>query len=190
MDTTLKPACTLVLACLVATSAPAELQLRPDVVEYEMDGSKMICLAFFDGEQRITYTPPHGWTYTGSANALILRPPSCRGEASITRSSAPARKIFDAEAIRELTDEALLSVPEGANNVSLVSVEKNHLMIERKETLLIIFQYDFYGEPQERSVMLLNRKGELLRFQLTSPKINFSQLQTAFLSSQFSWQNL
>jgi hypothetical protein len=190
MDPAIRPVCTLVLACLAAISAPAELQLRPDVVEYEMDGARMICLAFFDGEQRITYTPPRGWTYTGSAKALTLQPPSGRGEASITRRLAPAKQTFDAETIKNLTDDALLSVPDGANNVSLVSVEKNPLMIERKETLLIILQYDFYGEPQERSLMLVNRKGEQLRFQFTSPKANFSQLQAAFLTSQFSWQNL
>jgi len=99
-------------------------------------------------------------------------------------------ETFDGETTKRLTEEVLFSVPGGATNVGLVSRQNNPLMIEGKETFLVIINYDFYGEPQSRSVLFLDRKKDQLRFQLTSPRSNFQHLQEVFRSSYFSWQNL
>jgi hypothetical protein len=71
----------------------------------------------------------------------------------------------------------------------IVLQQKNVVIIERKETFLIIMKYEFYGEPQQRSVLFVNRKNEQLRFQLTCPESNFARLQKVFLATHFSWQN-
>ena len=92
--------------------------------------------------------------------------------------------------MKKLSDEAIASVPGAATHAVLVSQQKNPLLIESKETFLVIINYDCYGTPYARSVMFLNRKREQLRFQLTSPRWSFAPLQKEFLGSQFSWQNL
>jgi hypothetical protein len=176
---------------LFIASARADLQLTPKLVDYELDGAKLQQLVFRDGEKQITYTPPTGWQYLSSNNNLfVLHPRGARGEATIARISLARPESFDDETIKRLSDEVLVSVPGDAKNVGIVSQQKNVVMIERKETLLIIIKYEFYGEPQERSVLFVNRKDEQLRFQLTCPESNFAQLQKVFLASHFSWQNL
>jgi hypothetical protein len=178
--------------CLFSiTSARAELNLAPEVAEYELDGVKMHRLVFADGPERITYSPPNGWEYSRrDSQTLVLRPHGMRGEATITRLAVARRESFDDETIKHLTEEVLAAVPSGAKNVSIVSQQKNPLIIERKETFLVIIKYEFYGEPHLRSIMFLYRKNEQLRFQLTAPQSEFQRLQEAFRGSQYSWQNL
>jgi hypothetical protein len=176
---------------LVLTAAHADLKLAPEVAEYELDGAKMKHLVFMDGLQRVTYTPPAGWDYQGNSNLFVLRPPhSARSEATIRQVNLARPESFDSETTKRLTNEVLTSAPKGSTNVGIVSQEMNPLMIERKETFLVIIKYDSYGESYRRSVMFLNRGTEQMRFQLTAPQSNFPELQKAFQVSHFTWQNL
>ena len=176
---------------LLVTSGRADLKLTPQVAEYELDGIKMRRLVFFDGPERVTYTPPADWECASTnENLLLLRPHGTRGEATIRRVDLARPETFDEETTKRLTEEVLFSVPRGATNVGLVSQQNNPLIIEGKETFLVIIKYDFYGEPQSRSVLFLDRKKDQMRFQLTSPRSNFQHLQEVFRSSYFSWQNL
>ncbi len=177
---------------LLAASARADLQLTPRLVDYELDGVKFKQLVFSDGSGKdITYSPPTGWEYSGSATKLSLRPPKKpQAEATVTKVTLSRPGVFDDESIKKITDEALASVPSSSTNVTLVSQEKNPLMIEKKETFLVTIAYSFYGENYKRSIMFLNRSKEQLRFELVSREADFKDLQKAFLGSQFTWQNL
>jgi hypothetical protein len=172
-------------------SARADLKLTPTVADYDLDGATLHQLVFPDGERRITYTPPKGWDYAGSSNRLLLHPPQAlAAEAQISLIKLTKPKTFDEATMQGLSEEALALVPNKATNVSIVSQQKNILMIERKETFSLIIKYDFYGQPYLRSVMFLNRKNEQLRFELKCPSYLFPELQKAFQESQYSWQNL
>ena len=61
---------------LLIAPARAELDLTPKLSEYELDGVKFKQLAFSDGSKNVTYAPPRGWDYSGSATQLTLRPPA------------------------------------------------------------------------------------------------------------------
>ena len=181
-----------VIAALLIASARADLQLTPSVVQYELDGVKLKQLAFSDGAKQVTYQAPRGWEYSGSATQLTLRPPNKppQAEATITRIPLPQPGSFDDESLKKLVTEAVASVPKGSENVTVVSQEKNPLLINRKETFLITLAYDFYGASYSRSILFLNRGNEQIRFQLTCPQADFKELQKAFLGSQYSWRNL
>ena len=180
-----------VIAALLIVSARAELQLTPSVVQYELDGVKLKQLAFSDGAKQVTYQAPRGWEYSGSATQLTLRPPNKpQGEATITRIPLPQPGSFDDESLKKLVTEAVASVPKGSENVTVVSQEKNPLLINRKETFLMTLAYNFYGASYSRSILFLNRGNEQIRFQLTCHQADFNELQKAFLGSQYSWQNL
>jgi hypothetical protein len=86
--------------------------------------------------------------------------------------------------------EAVASVPKGSENVTVVSQEKNPLLMNRRETFLITLAYDFYGASYSCSILFLNRGNEQIRFQLTCPQTDFKELQKAFLGSQYSWRDL
>jgi hypothetical protein len=185
---------TLVLIAASAfflTPAMAELQLAPRISEYELDGVKFKQLAFSnEGGKEITYAPPKGWGYSGSATKLTLRPGKPQAEAAISRISLPQDAVFDEPEMKKLSEEVFLSVPQGSTNVTVVSQEKNPLLINRRETFLVTISYSFFGANYKRSVLFLNREKEQLRFDIISLAKDFAELQRDFMGSQYSWQNL
>jgi hypothetical protein len=187
---------TLVLGVALAVSAivgsaRADLKLMPTRDNYDLDGAQLERLIFRDGEQKIMYTPPRGWQYVGSDDRLILHPDGAGlADAQIRVMKLSAPSGFDDESIGRLAEEAFATVPADARNISIVSQEKNPLLIERKETFLLVIKYDLNRESYLRSIMFINRKNEQLRFQLTAPQRTFAPLQQAFRASHYSWQNL
>ena len=171
--------------------ARAELDLTPKLSEYELDGVKFKQLAFSDGSKTVTYAPPRGWDYSGSATQLTLRPPGkSQAEAKITKVALSQPASFDGETVNKLVQKAIASAPPGTTSIQLVSQEKNPLKIERKETFLVTLSYSSYGNAYNRSILLLNRGTEQIQFQLDCRQADFRELQTVFLDSQHSWQNL
>jgi|ERR1700730_522169 hypothetical protein len=171
--------------------AQAELQLFPRVDEYELDGAKLKQLAFFDGDQKVTYQSPRAWDYSGTATQLTLHPPNKpQAEATITRILRSDQSQFDDETLRKLVAEAVALVPKGSSNVAVDSQEKAPLRIGRRETFLVVLSYSLFGNNYNRSILFVNRGGEQIRCQLTCRSADFKELQKAFLSSQYSWRNL
>jgi hypothetical protein len=172
-------------------SAHAELSLAPRTLDYNADGATLRHLEFSDNGKTVTYQAPRGWAYSGNSTQLTLRPPNmAQAEGTIAWVCLDRPAEFDDETMEKLTAEVLASVPEESTNVTLVSQEKNPLLIARKETFLVIVSYTFYGENYQRSMMFLNRGNEQVRFQFVSRAADFKRCQTAFQRSHFTWRNL
>jgi hypothetical protein len=175
----------------LAGLAHADLDLTARLEQYDLDGVKRQQLVFADGDRRVSYTPPKNWEYSGAGSRFVLHPASQSGaEAVIAVTKLSAAEVFDQTTTKRLSDEVLASVPRGATNVTLVSQQLNPLLIERKETFLVVISYDYYSQPYQRSEMFLNRNNEQVCFQLTCYRNAFRELQKAFESSHYSWQNL
>lgn len=183
---------TLILGgVFLIASARAELQLTPKVVEYKADGATLKHLEFSDAGKMVTYQAPPGWECIGSGSQLTLRPPSkAQVEATITRVPLAQPGSFDEESLKKLVSETVVLAPKGSENISVVSQEKNPLLIQGKETFLIKLSYTFFGQKYCRSILFLNRGNEQIRSQLTCREADFDALQSAFFHSQFTWQNL
>jgi len=178
-------------AALFVASARAELLLTPKVSEYKADGATFKRLEFSDGGKTVTYESPRGWDYSGNSTQLTLRPPNkAQADATITRVPLSQPGSFDQESLQKLVSDSVALVPKGSENVSVVSQEKNSVMIQSKETFLITLSYTFYGQKYGRSILFLNRGNEQMRFQLTCRQADFEELHRAFLRSQHSWHNL
>ncbi len=182
----------IVFSLMLAVSARADMQFAPRESEYEVEGIKFKQLAFSDGTNKeVTYAPPAGWAYSGSSAKFVLYPTKMpQAQGTIFRVSLSQPAVFDAETIKKLTEETLTSLPEGSTNVTVISQEKNTVVIDQKETFLVIVSYSFYGENYQRSMMFLNRGNEQIRFQFVSRAADFEALQRAFLGSQCTWENL
>jgi hypothetical protein len=181
----------VVSGLLFVASARAELLLTPRVLEVEKEGGRVKQFAFSDGDKTVTYQAPRGWDYSGSSTQLTLRPPNkTQAQATITRIPLSQPGSFDDESLKKLVSEAIALVPKGSENVSVVSQEKNLLMIQRKETFLIALNYTFYGQKFSRSILYLNRGNEQIRSQLTCCEADFKELDRAFFASQGTWRNL
>jgi hypothetical protein len=186
-----RPLVLVLSGAFCVASAHAQLSLAPRIVEHEKEGGKYKELAFSDGGKTVTYQAPHGWDYSGGATQLTLRPPNkAQAEATITRVPLPQPGSFDDESLKKLVSDAVASVTNGSESISVVSQEKNPLMIDGKETFLITLSYTFYGQKYCRSILLLNRGKEQIRSQLTCHEADFKELHRAFLRSQYTWQGL
>lgn len=179
-------------AFLIAAVAHAGLQLTPRLAEYKGDGATFKHLEFSDGNGKtVTYQSPRGWEYSGNSTQLKLRPPNkVQAEATITSVSLEQPGNFGEESLKKLVSDAIALVPKGSENISVVSQEKNLVMIEYKETFLITLRYTFYGENYGRSILFMNRGNEQIRSQLNCREVDFKELHQAFLRSQYTWQNL
>ena len=181
----------LILSGLLAVSAKADLQLVPIVIEGQGDGIKFKHLAFIDGDKKVSYRAPHGWDYSGSSTRLTLHPrDKVQAEATVTRIPLSGPDGFDDESLKKLVDQAIATVPNGSENVTVISQEKNPVIINRKETFLVILSYKLFGQAYNRSVLFLDRGKEQMRFQLVCREADFKELQAAFFHSLFSWENL
>ena len=181
----------ILASLLFAAAAHADLKLIPRISDYESDGVKIKLLAFADGDKEVTYQPPPGWEYSGSATQLTLHPANkTQAEGTITKISLPAPARFDDESLKKLVTQATAVLPQGSEKVIVISQEKNPLRINRKETFLVVLGYTLFGQPYTRSILVLNREKEQIRFQLVCREADFKELHKAFLASQYSWQNL
>jgi hypothetical protein len=186
--------CSLIIALvalLVPVAARADLDLSPQLSQYDLDGVKFPQLAFLDGTKKVTYSPPRGWRYSGSTTKLSLQPPNtAQAEATVTKVALRQASPMSDEAMKAFAAEALGSIPGGSIDVTLISQEKNPLMIGGKETFLVTLTYTLYGESYARSFLFLNRATDQIRFQFVSRAAEFKVLQKAFHDSWFTWQNL
>jgi len=181
----------LALAILGPDWARADLRLQPEVTEFNMDGVRLKHLVFSDGSRQVTYSPPRGWEYTGSEDCLTLHSPAgTSGEAVIRKLKLAGPGTFDEVATARLCEQVVASLPSNATHATILYQEKNPLLIERKETFLVVINFNCAGVPYSRSVMFLNRGAEQMQFQLTSPSWSFPPLQKQFLASHFTWENL
>jgi hypothetical protein len=183
---------TLILCgAFVAATASADLLLMPRVAEYKGDGATFKRLEFSDAGKTVTYQSPRGWEFSGTSTQLTLRPPNkLQAEATITRVPLLQPGNFNEESLKKLVSDSVALVPNGSENISVVSQEKNRVMIEHKETFLITLSYTFYGQKYGRSILFLNRGNEQIRSQLTCHEADFGELHRLFFRSQFTWQNL
>jgi hypothetical protein len=182
----------IVLLLCLSGVAQAELLLNPQTGVYDMDGFKFERLVVYDGSQKITYSPPMGWHYSGQDDRLKLWPPhGTEAEAIITRRKMAEVIPFDEAGIKSLTDDVVAALPPGSRRVKIVSQVKDPVIIEAKGTYLCVVEYEKSSTLWSRSVLFLNRSAtEQLQFQLTSRREDFARLEKAFQESQFSWQNL
>lgn len=181
----------IVCGAFFGAAAHAELLLTPRVAEYKGDGATFTRLEFSDDGKTVTYQSPRGWELSGSSTQLTLRPPKkTQAEATITRVPLSQPGRFDEASLKNLVSNAVALAPKDSENISVVSQEKNRVMIEHKETFLITLSYTFYGQKFGRSILFLNRGNEQIRFQLTCHEADFDELHRLFFRSQFTWQNL
>jgi len=186
-----RPLTLISVGVLFLVTARAELRLTPIVDEYELEGIKFKRLAFTDGTKKVTYQSPRGWDYSGTSAQLTLHPPNKnQAEATISKNLLREPFKFDDDSLKKLVTQATAALPQGSENITVISQEKNPLKINRKETFLVVFGYTLFGQTYNRSILFLNREKEQIRFQLVCREADFEELHKAFLGSQYSWQNL
>jgi hypothetical protein len=177
------------LLALLATNARASIDFTPTTGERILDGIKFKQLIFHDNGRKITYEQPRNWKYSGGASQIVLTPSDVsQAEAVIEQSRLEKPQNFDNASLQSLQEQVLSSVPASAQNVTLISSEKNPLVINRHETLEITIAYQISGLEFQRSVLFLNLPDTQLRFRVSARTQDFEKIHNAFRGSIFSWQ--
>jgi hypothetical protein len=173
------------------SSARAGIDFTPTAGQRVLEGIVFKQIVFHQDGHPIAYEQPNGWTYTGDAASMRLTPTNVsQAQATIEQSHLSAPQILDDATTAQLRQQALGSVPNGAQNVALVGEEKNPLRINQRETYAATVSYNFYGQDYELSVLFANLADTQLRFRTVARKADFEKVQRAFRASLFtlSWQ--
>lgn len=177
---------------LIAATLPrlwASIDFTPGHGERVLEGIKFTELYFHENGRKISYEQPRGWSYTGDSSRIRFIPPNVQqafGEMAQAPLSAPQN--FDEPTIKALQERALQAVPADSQDVTLVSAEKNPLMINQHETFEVTVAYQLYGERYHRSMLFMNLSDTQLTFALVARKSDFDKLHSAFRGSLCSLQ--
>lgn len=178
--------------CILAPVSRASLDLSPQQETFDLDGMKMSQLAFnTGGKTKATYQPPLAWKCSGGRDYLELQPDGmAQVKARVSKSPASPDISFDAEGCKRLTEKVITSLPEGSEQVKILSEELNPLQIDGKRTFLVELSYVFYGERFACYSLFLDRVPEMIVFRLNCRESNYQALRAEFHRSLYSWQNL
>jgi hypothetical protein len=173
----------------IARSAQSGIDFTASTGERMLEGIKFPELYFHENGRKISYEQPRGWTYSADTAHIKLVPPDVRqalGE--FTQAPLPKPQNFDDQTMKFLQEKAIASVPSDSQEVTVVSAEKNPLMINQHETFEVIVAYQLYGERYQQSVLFMNLSDTQLTFRLVARKTDFEKLHRAFRGSLCSLQ--
>ncbi|HEY1583815.1 MAG TPA: hypothetical protein VGF73_12030 [Chthoniobacterales bacterium] len=172
-------------------SARAGVDFTPEAGERTLEGVVFKQIVFHQDRHRISYEQPRGWSYTGDAGSVRLTPPGVsQARATIEQSPLPAPEVFDDATTTRLRQQVLALAPSGAQNVTVVSEEKNPLRINQQDTYAVTVAYSFYGQDYELCEIFADLKDTQLRFRTVARKTDFEKMNRAFRASLFTlaWQ--
>jgi hypothetical protein len=173
-------------ALLLGTaSALGQLNLNPTQSTRQLEGVTFQELVFQHGTARVTYEPPSGWSYRGSATTLSLKPPQ-RSQAEATIQTMPLSRQsspLTPESLVALKQRAMALVPSGAANVEVVSEEQSPIRIDGRETFEVVLGYVLYGQRFQSSVLFLSLDDAEMLFRLQCPSSDFADFSKLFRGS-------
>src|SRR5687768_9703561 len=78
------------IVLLGAGAASAQIDLTPKESFYEVEGGRYPNVAFRNGSEKVSYTPPGRWALSGGGAKLTLTPPD-KAQAGATIEVVPTR---------------------------------------------------------------------------------------------------
>ena len=180
----------IVFVCVSLTiTVKGGIDFTPGAGERILEGIRFPELYFHENGRKISYEQPRGWSYSGDAARIRLVPPNARlafGE--FTQAPLPKPQNFDEETVKALQGLARAGVPPDSEEVSVVSAEKNPIMINGHETFEVTVAYQLYSERYQQSVLFMNLADTQVVFRFASRKPDFEKLHRDFRSSLCSLQ--
>jgi hypothetical protein len=181
----------LLYSAALLRHADAGIDFTPTGGERTLEGVVFKQILFHQDGHTISYEQPRGWTYTGEASGMKLSPPNLsQAQALMEQAPLSAPQNFDEATAKQLQQQVLASVPNGAQNIALISEEKNPLRVNRQETYEVTVGYNFFGQDYELSVLFVNLPDTQMRFRTVARKPDFEKVHREFRASLFSlsWQ--
>lgn len=183
---------TAAVVLLGAATASAQIDLTPKESFYEVEGGRYPNVAFRNGTEKVSYTPPGMWKLSGGGAKLTLTPPD-KAQAGATIEVIPTRvplPAANAANVKAYSEMAAGLLPPGASKVEVVEELVCPLTISGKSMVEVTFSYTFYGQPFRMNVLIMPRDKEQLRFLFSAKAADYPGLFKDFRRSLFSIQGL
>jgi hypothetical protein len=175
----------------IALTAKSGIDLTPFADEYISEGIKYQKLTFRRDKQRVEYNPPPGWSFRGSAERVQLTPPKRRfAEALIEALPLAAPQRLDETVIKALEQQFISSLPSDSQFVTVVTEERNPVLLDGSPTFEVIVSYQLIGEKFLKSALFVNLSDTQLIFRLAARKDDFDALHSDFKRSILSWHGV
>jgi hypothetical protein len=176
---------------VIAAIAKAGIDLTPTPMEYMSEGIKYQKLIFRNDQQRVEYDPPPGWSFRGSADRVQLTPTKKRfAEALIEAVPLAGPQPLDEKVVKALEQQFISSLPSGSQFVTVVSEERNPVLLDGSPTFEVTACYQLIGEKFLKSALFVNLPDTQLIFRLAARKDDFEALHADFKRSILSWHRV
>ncbi|MEO7317733.1 MAG: hypothetical protein ABIZ56_01960, partial [Chthoniobacteraceae bacterium] len=178
---------TLAAACalIAIPGAEAQTDLTPTESFYEIEGTRTANVTFTDGNKKIPYTPPAGWTLSGGGKKLSLAPRDvvqAGGTIETETARAPLPPATE-DNIKAYADVARSLVPRDASKVEVVEAIISPTRISGNSMVDVTLSYSFFGQQFRMNVLFMPRDTEQLRFRFVARAADFPPLSRSFRSS-------
>ncbi|MDR3402243.1 MAG: hypothetical protein P4L99_07065 [Chthoniobacter sp.] len=172
-------------------TAYADVDFTPKESFYLAESTRVPNVAFRNGSVPITYSPPGGWTLSGSGSKVTLSPPD-KPQAGATMETQPVTNLppTTEENLKVYTDLAVSRLPQEALKVTVVEAVVCPLRFDTKTMAEVTLTYVHFGQQFTTNVILLPYNKELITFQMTARTADFAPLAKAFRASLYSMQGL
>lgn len=168
--------------------------LAPTTLVREIDNSKITLISFKIGDgleqnkKLVLYKPPTGWSFTGDGDGFTLISDGMNtAEVTFEKISPLESAAYNEEQQKTYQREVQGLVPEGSDNLAIVSQETNPSGIGGHPTTELIVSYSLFGRPLLMSVFYLNMGDSLLRIKLVCDKRDFIATHQTLHQSLHSW---
>jgi hypothetical protein len=175
------------LIATVLTTARAAIELPPTPHESTCEGFTHKELHFKDGKRQAVYQLPKGWAFRPREDGVKLVPPDSFADAVILAGAQPGSQPLDEKGIEEGKQEFLRTLPPGSQLVTIVSEQRNPVLLDNKPSYEVIATYQLMGEHFVRSALFTKSLDTQVTFRLTARKSDFEKLHQAFRISILSW---
>ncbi len=172
---------------LSATSSSVALDLTPLITDVTEDGSTYRQVSFKDGERKIVFAPPAGWSCAGEPGRFEFRPASSQFTQGVIEStSSIVPKAGDSAAVDAFKKQVLADLPAAAAEPAVVTEGANTLLIGGYPSYEVVLTYKLWGKLLERSVLLVKFEKQPLIFRFTAEKAEYAALLPGFRRSVMS----
>ena len=172
------------------SAAGAEINLTPSHSVRELAGCKFPQLEFRDGDKKITYELPTGWTCVplDKYSLAVVPPNNSSVSAKIKFIPIPGVLVLDEMQLQHFKETAAQLVPPEGRIMTEPTVTPNPVLLNAHATCEIDLLFVLRSQRLRMSVLFVDLGDSQLRFSLISRPGDFEELHKAFQQSWFSWQ--
>ena len=141
-----------------------------------------------DGENHIYLRIPLGWQASSSAAKIDLLPDQPSSQVQISQMHGVKALPLDPDGLAALRKSAQAAIPDGAKNVKPVAEVKDLLPVFGWKSFEVTFQYEFFGQQLQRSVLYINMlPGRVVQVSVTSTTADFENVHEKTRKLMFGW---